>query len=81
MRKEYSETEKIVISNIIYFRTKANMTQEELSKCLNKREYFIKELESQNKFRRELNISLISKISSILNEPVKEFFVLHNDET
>lgn len=81
MRKEYSKTEKIVISNIIYFRTKANMTQEELSKRLNKREYFIKELESQNKFRRELNISLISKISSILNVPVKEFFVSHNDET
>ena len=81
MRKEYSKTEKIVISNIIYFRTKANMTQEELSKRLNKREYFIKELESQNKFRRELNISLISKISSILNVSVKEFFVSHNDET
>lgn len=59
---------KIVLSNICYYREKANISQAELSLKLGKKKDFIERLEN-NKTKVEPTIVLIDEIAEILNIP------------
>lgn len=59
---------KIVLSNIRYYRKKANISQEELSLKLGRKKDFIERLET-NKTKVEPTIVLIDEIAEILNIP------------
>lgn len=62
----------IVIFNVKYYREKANLSQEELSKMIGKKEYFINNLEN-GKYSRALNLMTIDKISKALKVPTVKF--------
>lgn len=64
----------IVINNIKYFRTKAGLSEEELSLKIGKKENFIKRLENLE-FKREPTIDLIDKVAKVLNIKAQDFFV------
>lgn len=56
----------VVIKNIKYLRELNNISPQELSKMLNKKEYFIEKLES-NLYKREPTLETIDKLSDIFN--------------
>lgn len=62
---------KIVLDNIRYYREKANISQEELSLKLGRKEDFIERLEA-NKTKVEPTIVLIDDIANILNISIQE---------
>lgn len=59
--------------NIMIYRIKANLSQEELSVRLGKTKKFIENLE-QEKYKKEPTLVLIENISIILNVPIVKFF-------
>lgn len=56
----------VVINNIKYLREQNNMSPQELSKKLNKKEHFIEKLES-NLYKREPSLDTIDRLSSVFN--------------
>ena len=61
----------IVIKKVKEYREKNNLTQEELSLMLNKREDFITRLED-NKLSKALTIDLIDQIAKIFNISIQQ---------
>jgi len=70
---------KVVLVNIRYYREKANMSQEELSHKLNRKDDFIERLES-NKTKVEPTIVLIDEIAEILNVSVQDLVLERNND-
>lgn len=56
----------VVIKNIKYLRELNNLSTQELSKMLNKKEYFIEKLEA-NLYKREPTLETIEELSKIFN--------------
>ena len=56
----------VVINNIKYLREQNNMSPQELSKKLNKKEHFIEKLES-NLYKIEHSLDTIDRLSRIFN--------------
>lgn len=69
----YHNTKQVVVSNIKYYREKANITEKELSKMLGKNEKFIEKLEA-GLYSRAITILLLDEIAHILNVPVIRLF-------
>lgn len=63
-----SKTRKIVLSNIRYYREKANISQEDLSLKLGRKKDFVERLEN-NKTKIEPTVDLMDNIAKILNIP------------
>lgn len=63
-----NKTRKIVLSNIRYYREKANISQEDLSLKLGRKKDFVERLEN-NKTKIEPTIDLMDNIAKILNIP------------
>ena len=77
-RNPNSKLRKIVISNVKYYREKVNMSQEELSLKLNRKENFIERLEA-NQTKIEPTILLVDEIAHIFNIPT-EYLVLEREK-
>ena len=56
----------VVINNIKYLREQNNMSPQELSKKLNKKEHFIEKLGS-NLYKREPSLDTIDRLSRVFN--------------
>ncbi len=67
------QSKDIVIFNVKYYREKLNISQEELSLKIGKKDYFIKNLED-GVYTRAMNIDIIDKIAKILKVPTSELF-------
>ena len=66
MSNSYKCIRLVVINNIKYLREQNNMSPQELSKKLNKKEHFIEKLES-NLYKREPSLDTIDRLSRVFN--------------
>lgn len=70
---EIMKAREIVVLNIKKLRINLNLDEREFGRRIGKTESFIKKLE-QNKYTREVNIDLLSRISNVYDIDIKDLF-------
>lgn len=74
IKSEEKKLSMIVINNVKYFRTKAGLSEQELSRMIGKKDDFIKRLEN-HKLKKEPTFVLLNNLSDVLDVDIKEFFI------
>lgn len=77
-RTKNSDIYEIVSKNIREYRTKANMTQEELAEKANYTHQFIRKIEAPN-IKKTYSLDTIYRISKALNKKISDMFIEDND--
>lgn len=75
--KEIANYYNIFSNNVRFFRKKRQLTQEQLAEYCDLSTSYIKQIESGKEFKN-VSLTVILKLSNVLNVPVNKLFVIQN---
>lgn len=75
--REIANYYNIFSNNVRFFRKKRQLTQEQLAEYCDLSTSYIKQIESGKEFKN-VSLTVILKLSNVLNVPVNKLFVIQN---